>query len=95
MVTHSSILAWRSPCTEEPGGATAHGVTKSQTGLTTRRTVCSLDTTRRLGPAATPTCSRNFCHIANAACHLHTKLNQSPPPVVSKIKQKQSDHSRV
>ena len=24
--THSSILAWRLPWTEEPGGATAHGV---------------------------------------------------------------------
>ena len=33
MATHSSILAWRSPRTEEPGGATVHGVAKSQTGL--------------------------------------------------------------
>ena len=24
---HSSILAWRIPWTEEPGGATVHGVT--------------------------------------------------------------------
>ena len=29
MATHSSILAWRIPRTEEPGGA--HGVTKSWT----------------------------------------------------------------
>ena len=29
MATHSSILAWRTPWTEEPGGF--HGVTKSQT----------------------------------------------------------------
>ena len=29
MATHSSILAWRIPWTEEPG-ATAHGVTKNQ-----------------------------------------------------------------
>ena len=30
MATHSSILAWRDPCTEEPvhGAATVHGVTK-------------------------------------------------------------------
>ena len=28
---HSSILAWRIPWTEEPGQATVHGVTKSQT----------------------------------------------------------------
>ena len=30
METHSSILAWRIPWTEEPGGV--HGVTKSWTG---------------------------------------------------------------
>ena len=32
MVTHSNILAWRIPRTEEPGGlpVTVHGVTKSQ-----------------------------------------------------------------
>ena len=26
MATHSSVLAWRMPRTEEPGGATVHGV---------------------------------------------------------------------
>ena len=31
VTTHSSILAWRTPWTEEPGGF--HGVTKSQTQL--------------------------------------------------------------
>ena len=32
MATHSSILAWRIPWTEEPGGLhTVHGVEKSQT----------------------------------------------------------------
>ena len=31
--THSSVLAWRIPWTEEPGGATAQGVTKNQTQL--------------------------------------------------------------
>jgi len=29
MATHSSILAWRIPWTEEPGRATVHGVAKS------------------------------------------------------------------
>ena len=29
MGTHASILAWRLPWTEEPGGATVHGVAKS------------------------------------------------------------------
>ena len=31
--THSSILTWRIPWTEEPGGATVHRVTKSRTRL--------------------------------------------------------------
>ena len=29
MATHSSILAWRIPWTEEPGGLQSMGVTKS------------------------------------------------------------------
>ena len=29
MATHSSILAWRIPWTEEPGGLTVHSVTKN------------------------------------------------------------------
>ena len=31
MATHTSILAWSIQWTEEPGWATVHGVTKSQT----------------------------------------------------------------
>ena len=33
MATHSSILAWRIPWTEEPGGLQSTGVTKSWTRL--------------------------------------------------------------
>ena len=34
MATHSSILAWRIPWTEEPGGLhVVHGITKSRTLL--------------------------------------------------------------
>ena len=33
MATHSSILAWRIPGTEEPGWAAIHGVPQSQTRL--------------------------------------------------------------
>ena len=33
MATHSSILAWRNPWTEEPGGLQPIGVAKSQTQL--------------------------------------------------------------
>ena len=29
MATHSSILAWEIPWTEEPGGAIVHGVARS------------------------------------------------------------------
>ena len=32
MATHSSILSWEIPWTEEPGGL-VHGITKSQTQL--------------------------------------------------------------
>ena len=31
MATHSSILAWKIPWTEEPGRAAVHGVAKSCT----------------------------------------------------------------
>ena len=33
MATHSSILPWEIPWTQEPGQATVHGVAKSQTQL--------------------------------------------------------------
>ena len=33
MATHFSILAWRIPWTEKPGGLLSMGVTKSRTGL--------------------------------------------------------------
>ena len=33
MATHSSILAWRIPWTEEPGGLQSMGVPKSRTRL--------------------------------------------------------------
>ena len=33
MATHSSVLAWRIPGTEEPGGLQSMGVSKSQTRL--------------------------------------------------------------
>ena len=35
MATHSSILAWETPWTEELGGAIVHGISKSQTQLST------------------------------------------------------------
>ena len=42
MATHSSILAWKIPWTEEPGGVTVHGVAKeSDTTEHTARTHAS------------------------------------------------------
>ena len=53
MATHSSILAWRIPWTEEPGGLTVHGVARE------------LDTTSRLNfttkpPSALPSSTSSF-----------------------------------
>ena len=41
MATHSSSLAWRIPWTEERGGLSIHGVTKSRTQMTTRVHACA------------------------------------------------------
>ena len=38
MATHSSILAWRIPWTEEPGRLQSMGFTKSQTPLSDKHT---------------------------------------------------------
>ena len=48
MATHSSILAWRIPGTEEPGGLQSHGVTKSWTQLSNTFTFKGLDVIRTL-----------------------------------------------
>ena len=47
MATHSSILAWRIPCTEESGGwwATVHEVTKSRHDWATKRSTVTLQQT--------------------------------------------------
>ena len=44
MATHSSILAWKIPWTEEPGGVTVHGVAKES------------DTTEHTARTHTPFC---------------------------------------
>ena len=57
MATHSSILAWRSPWTEEPGGlwATLHGGSKNQILLSDWTTTVTSDPTHH---AATSTCHK-------------------------------------
>ena len=42
MATHSSTLAWRTPCTEEPGGLQSMGVTK-ESDMTERLKNSSLE----------------------------------------------------
>ena len=42
IATHSSILAWRVPWTEKPGGLQSMGVAKSRTGLSDFTFTCSL-----------------------------------------------------
>ena len=49
MATHSSILAWRIPWTEEPGGLSPRGLKKSDTteqltflNIATEQTVCRM-----------------------------------------------------
>ena len=39
MASHSNIFAWETQWTEEPAGYTVHGVTKSQTRLSTHHSI--------------------------------------------------------
>ena len=56
MATHSNVLAWRIPGTEEPGGASVYGIAQSQTRLmrlsssssSSRSCLCLLGETQRL-----------------------------------------------
>ena len=50
MATHSSILAWRIPMDRGAWRATVHGVTKSQTGLSTAQHIFQVD--NQQGPTA-------------------------------------------
>ena len=43
MATYSSVLAWRIPWTEEPGGLTVHGVAKSRTRLSDSHSIQPLE----------------------------------------------------
>ena len=48
MATHSSILAWRIPWTEEPGGLQSKEVTKSQTELSVHTQLANVDVLIRI-----------------------------------------------
>ena len=42
MATHSIILAWEIPWTEEPGGLQSNGITKVRHNLVTKRTITNI-----------------------------------------------------
>ena len=42
MATHSIILAWEIPWTEEPGGLQSNGITKVRHNLVTKRTTTNI-----------------------------------------------------
>ena len=46
MATHSSILAWKNPWTEEPGGLLSMGLKKIGHGLATEQQQHVLNTTQ-------------------------------------------------
>ena len=54
MATHSNILAWEIPWTEEPGRTTVHGVTESDTSvqLNLRARACTHTQSEWWTPAA-------------------------------------------
>ena len=58
MATHSSILAWEIPCTKEPGRATVHGVTESDT--TEQLSTCAHACTHTLSEWRTPAAGVNI-----------------------------------
>ena len=58
MATHSSILAWEIPCTEEPGRATVHGV--AQSDMTEQLSMCARACTHTLSEWQTPAAGVNI-----------------------------------
>ena len=79
MATHSSILAWEIPWTEEPGRAQSMGVTESQTQFNNKNNLCPFPSS-----ASTPVleadgdgCAKPFSHDRLFAT-LWTVAHQAP-----------------
>ena len=83
METHSSILAWRIPCTEEPSGATGHRVAESRALL--RNSAAAAASTLHVGsvyvstllsqvipPAPGPTVTQSAPHVCVSLAALQT-----------------------
>ena len=60
MATRSSILAWRTPWTEEPGGL-VRGVAKSQTRLNARITAAGKYWFAQTGGRSSSNCNQLVC----------------------------------
>ena len=74
MATHSSILAWRVPWTEEPGGLQSKRVAKSQSRLSAHARIAALQrgggfccTTKQI--SHTYTCIRSFFGLSSHLGH--------------------------
>ena len=91
MATHSSILVWRIPWTEEPGGLQSR-VTKSQTRLSDLAPVQHVHLTRAageqlwallLGSESLPSIPRWLCVFMfhPRLCARSTGVSSVPPPV--------------
>ena len=68
MATHSSVLAWRIPGTEEPGGLPIYGVTQSRTRLKWLSSSSS-KALRWFFKKICYKCCRNFSKILLAFCY--------------------------
>ena len=85
MATSSNILAWRIPWTEEPSGATVHGVAKSQTWLSDEHFHFSLRLHLNLVSHMRPVAA-----ILDTAALVHSDLHGQPRGI-----QVQSSHSHL
>ena len=72
MATHSSILAWRIPWTEEPGGLQALGSQRVGDDLATKtRAECSVGAAACTGQALTEVCAeRTFMFFLLDTLHI-------------------------
>ena len=71
MATHPSILAWKIPRTEEPGG---HGIWgHKESGMTKRLSTQDIMQRNMHGLL---TVSFHFMGMSNCLCHLGTSLNK-------------------
>ena len=74
MAVHSSILAWRIPWTEEPGGLKVHGVTKSQTRLSNLACMLKRAPILPKAPSQAPHTYQLRVNLLNSLIGLHSVI---------------------